>query len=246
MAGKTNRMNILSYLKGNRSRINQDLQDIRIRRLFSPAQLCLDKAFTPLVSRYLQGLCLDIGCGDQPYRALIESSGTQYESVDVERRSEDLTYMADIHNMDAIPGERFDCAICLEVLEHVSNPFIAVAQISRLLKTDGLLILSVPHLSRVHEAPHDYFRYTQYGIRSILESNGFEVLEMKPTGALFSFLGHQWSLAINSLFWSVPVIRWAVFGINVVVCVYPSYLIDRLLRKVDLFPLSHVCVARKM
>ncbi len=182
---------------------------MRIRRLFSPAQLCLDKVFTPLVSRYLQGLCLDI------------------------------------HNMDAIPSERFDCAICLEVLEHVSNPFIAVAQISRLLKTDGLLILSVPHLSRVHEAPHDYFRYTQYGIRSILESNGFEVLEMKPTGALFSFLGHQWSLAINSLFWSVPVIRWAVFGINVVVCVYPSYLIDRLLSKVDLFPLSHVCVARK-
>ncbi len=232
-------------IRKNRTRINRDLRNIKIRKYFSPALLCLDKNFVPLAGKYVEGTCLDIGCGDQPYRGLIESMGAKYESVDVEERTENVTYMSDIHDMSDVPQEAFDSAICLEVLEHVSNPFVAVGEIAKLLKPGGVLILSVPHLSRVHEAPHDYFRYTRYGIQSVLESNGFEILEMRPTGALFSFLGHQWSLAINSLFWSVPVIRWAVFGINVVVCVYPSYLIDRLLSKVDLFPLSHVCVARK-
>ena len=238
-------MNLLSYFKSNRARINHDLRNMRIRRLFSPALLCLDKAFVPLVSQYMRGACLDIGCGDQPYRNLIESQGIRYESVDIEARSEGVNYIADIHDMEIVPKERFDCAICLEVLEHVANPFVAVAEIAKVLRSDGILILSVPHLSRVHEAPHDYFRYTQYGIRSILESNGFDVVEIKPTGSLISFLGHQWASMTNSLFWSIPVVRWMVFVFNVLVCVYPCYLIDCLLRKVDLFPLSHVCVARK-
>ena len=238
-------MNLLSNFKRGRYRINRDLSDIRILRFFSPALLCHDRAFVPLAARYIDGECLDIGCGDQPYRSLIESLGAKYESVDIEARSEDVTYISDIHNMEVVPEEGFDCAICLEVLEHVSNPFIAVGEIAKVLRPGGTLILSVPHLSRIHEAPHDYFRYTRYGIQSILESNGFEVLEMKQTGMLFSFLGHQWAAMTNSLFWSIPVIRWVVFSINVLLCVYPCYLVDQLLRKIELFPLSHVCVARK-
>ncbi len=113
--------------------------------------------------------------------------------------------------MSDVPQEAFDSAICLEVLEHVSNPFVAVGEIAKLLKPGGVLILSVPHLSRVHEAPHDYFRYTRYGIQSVLESSGFEFLEMRPTSSLFSFLGHQWASASNSLFWSMSVLRWLVF-----------------------------------
>lgn len=236
---------MLVNFKENRARINRDLRDIKIRKYFSPALLCLDKIFVPLASKYLVGTCLDIGCGDQPYRGLIESLGAKYESVDVEERTENVTYMSDIHDMSDVPQEAFDSAICLEVLEHVSNPFVAVGEIAKLLKPGGVLILSVPHLSRVHEAPHDYFRYTRYGIQSVLESSGFEILEMRPTGSLFSFLGHQWASASNSLFWSIPVLRWLVFSINVLVCVYPCYLLDMLFRKNEIFPLSHVCVARK-
>lgn len=208
--------------------------------------MCLDRTFVPLAISHIDGTCLDIGCGDQPYRGLIESVGARYESVDIEARTENVTYISDIHDMGVVPRESFDCAICLEVLEHVSNPFVAVGEIEKVLRPGGKLILSVPHLSRLHEAPHDYFRYTRYGIHSILESNGFEVLEMKPTGALFSFLGHQWASATNSLFWSIPVIRWAVFSINTIVCVYPCYLLDRLFRRNELLPLLHVCVARKV
>jgi len=222
------------------------LRNIKIRKYFSPALLCLDKSFVPVAGKSGDGACLDIGCGDQPYRGLIESLGAKYESVDVEDRTENVNYMSDIHDMSDVPQEAFDSAICLEVLEHVSNPFVAVREIAKLLKPGGVLILSVPHLSRVHEAPHDYFRFTRFGIQSILESSGFDMLEMRPTGSLFSFLGHQWASASNSLFWSIPVLRWFVFSINVLVCVYPCYLLDKLFRKNEIFPLSHVCVARKM
>jgi len=238
-------VNLLTYFKRSRYKINRDLGDIRVRKFLSPGLLCLDRSFVPLAAQYVDGKCVDIGCGEQPYRSYIESLGAAYESVDVEARAEDVTYISDIHDMGRVPQERFDCAICLEVLEHVSNPFVAVGEIGKVLKPGGRLILSVPHLSRIHEAPHDYFRYTRYGIQSILESNGFEVLEMKQTGALFSFLGHQWASMTNSLFWPIPVFRWVVFSTNVLLCVYPCYLLDQLFRKIELFPLSHVCVARK-
>jgi len=86
-------LNVLVNFKENRARINRDLRDIKIRKYFSPALLCLDKIFVPLASKYLVGACLDIGCGDQPYRGLIESLGAKYESVDVEERTENVTYM---------------------------------------------------------------------------------------------------------------------------------------------------------
>ena len=48
------------------------------------------------------------------------------------------------------------------------------------------MILQVPWQWWVHEAPYDYYRYTPYGLKYILEKNGFEVIEIDSTGGFFS------------------------------------------------------------
>jgi SAM-dependent methyltransferase len=62
----------------------------------------------------------------------------------------------------------FDVIVLSEVLEHVHSPHLAIENIHRILKTDGRLILTVPFIFPIHERPHDYFRYTRYGLEFLL------------------------------------------------------------------------------
>ena len=62
----------------------------------------------------------------------------------------------------------FDVIVLSEVLEHVPAPHLAIENIHRILKIDGRLILTVPFIFPIHERPHDYFRYTRYGLEFLL------------------------------------------------------------------------------
>jgi SAM-dependent methyltransferase len=233
-----------NILKKNRMRLNQEL-GIQQRQYFSPALYGLNRAITPAINQYAKGKLLDIGCGDMPYKDLISQRVDQYEALDFKERAAGVNYIGSVEKMDMIQDGTYDSAVCFEVLEHVPNPFEGVKEINRILKKDGILILSVPHLSRLHEQPHDYFRYTSYGITSLMNSGNFNILELKTTGGFFSFLGHQTSTAVVGLFWGVPVLKWVLFFLNKWLCVFPCYFLDRLFFKNSLLPLGHVCVVRK-
>ena len=62
----------------------------------------------------------------------------------------------------------FDVIVLSEVLEHVHSPHLAIENIHRVLKNEGRLILTVPFIFPIHERPHDYFRYTRYGLEFLL------------------------------------------------------------------------------
>lgn len=233
-----------NILKKNRIRLNQEL-GIQQRQYFSPALYGLNCAITPAIKQYVKGKLLDVGCGDMPYKALISQRVDQYETLDVKECVAGVNYIGSVEKMDMIQDGTYDSAVCFEVLEHVPNPFEAVNEINRILKKDGILILSVPHLSRLHEQPHDYFRYTSDGIKSLMNSGNFNILELKTTGGFFSFLGHQTSTAVVGLFWGVPILKWVMFFLNKWLCVFPCYFLDRLFLKNSLLPLGHVCVVQK-
>jgi hypothetical protein len=62
---------------------------------------------------------------------------------------------------------------------------------SRVLKDDGLLILVAPFQFRLHEEPHDYFRYSPHGLRHLCNEAGLEVVEVQRQGSLWSVIGHK-------------------------------------------------------
>ena len=72
--------------------------------------------------------------------------------------------------------ETFDLVLMFEVLEHIPNPFLAISEIHRVLKPGGHLYLSTPFILGIHDAPHDYFRYTRFGLLKLTEC--FEKVEV--------------------------------------------------------------------
>jgi SAM-dependent methyltransferase len=75
----------------------------------------------------------------------------------------------------------FDSIVVNEVFEHVFNPTEFLHEINRVLKPDGKLLMTVPFCWDEHEQPHDYARYSSFGLRAIMETNGFTVVEQRKS-----------------------------------------------------------------
>ena len=76
-----------------------------------------------------------------------------------------------------IPDNSFDLIICTEVLEHVANPFAAVAEINRMLKPTGHAYITTPFNFRIHGPLPDNWRFTEHGLRQLF--SGMEVLSLE-------------------------------------------------------------------
>jgi SAM-dependent methyltransferase len=239
-------MSVQSWLRTNREKIEQDLARSSERWDFSPAFLAQYRVLLPLIERYVTGMTIDLGCGTMPFSDLLTSRATTYHTLDLRPRASEITYVGDIQNMPMIPDETYDCALSLEVLEHVQDPWRAAGEIYRILRPDGIVIVSVPHLSRLHEEPHDYFRFTSYGLRHLLETTGFEIVEIHRKGGLVSFLGHQVSTLVLSAVWPVMALRKPVWFLNRWLITRLCYRLDSLWDRSGVFALGYAAAARKV
>lgn len=75
----------------------------------------------------------------------------------------------------------FDSVVTNQVLEHVFNPDEFISEINRVLKINGKLLLTVPFIWDEHEQPYDFARYSSFGLKALLEKNGFEILELRKS-----------------------------------------------------------------
>ncbi len=132
----------------------------------------------------LSGRLLDVGCGSKPYRSLFEVEA--YIGLDVDSESSRRLAVADqLYDGHSFPFDDkiFDSVLCNQVLEHVFNPDQFLCEIARILKPGGKLLLTVPFVWDEHEQPHDYARYSSFGLRALLEKNGFRLIVHKKLGA---------------------------------------------------------------
>lgn len=149
--------------------------------IVNPFWLCrraLALALEALAPR-LTGIVLDFGAGSQPYRSLLKNC-TTYVSLEYDTPQNRERKVADIfYDGRTIPGENsiYDGILSNQTLEHVPNPDIIVAEWARILKDDGLLLITMPFMWPEHEMPYDFQRYSSGGLRFILEKNGFEIVE---------------------------------------------------------------------
>jgi SAM-dependent methyltransferase len=134
----------------------------------------------------------------------------------------------------------FSAALNIVTLEHVREPARVVAEIARVLGADGRLLLVAPHEWEEHQQPHDYFRYTRYGLRYLLEQAGFEDICVEPVGGFFRLLSRR---LLNALqFFPGPLALLATIVFAPPAMVLPLF--DGLDAKKN-FTLGFVCTARK-
>lgn len=143
---------------------------------------------------------LDAGAGDAPYRDYF--THTHYESADFcevdKPYYDDITYVCDLRT---VPVEdcRYDLILLTQVLEHCSEPKDVLHEMYRLLKPGATLWLSAPLFYEEHEIPFDFFRYTQFGFRYLLEQTGFTICKIDWLEGYYGTLAYQLELAARSL-----------------------------------------------
>lgn len=145
-------------------------------------------------SKQINGIVLDVGCGRKPYKKNFNVQS--YIGMDIlneghDHSNEDIDIYYDGINFP-FENSSFDAIISNQVLEHVFHPNIFLKEINRVLKPNGKLLLTVPFVWDEHEQPNDYARYSIYGLRFILEENGFKIIESKKStkniGVIFQLI----------------------------------------------------------
>lgn len=110
---------------------------------------------------------LNVGAGGSLARRVGELRGGRTWHVDLDpARRPDV--IADVCDLRCFETASFDAVFLLEVLEHVATPALAIAEIARVLTPGGTLVLSSPFAFEIHDAPHDYYRFTEHGLRHLL------------------------------------------------------------------------------
>lgn len=136
---------------------------------------------------------LDAGAGDCKYKALF--SGADYTATDFLQvdKPYDLAALDFVGNLQqlAIVTESYDVVICSQVIEHLREPEQALRELHRVLKPAGRLWLSTPLFFEEHETPHDYFRYTQFGLQHLLEKTGFQLERITWLEGYYGTIAYQ-------------------------------------------------------
>lgn len=185
---------------------------------------------------------LDAGAGEAGHARYFAHQ--RYVGVDMAVGDPTWNYrqLDTVGDLTALPFRSgcFDACINIVTLEHVREPARALHEIHRVLNAGGRLLLIVPHEWEVHQAPHDYFRYTRHGLAYLLEKAGFRDCSIRPVGGYFRLLSRR---LLNGLQF-FP----GLAGVVAALVVGPPALIlpalDFLDKRRD-FTLGYVCEARK-
>ena len=135
---------------------------------------------------------LDMGCGGQPFRKLLEQRGYQYSSADTQDPLGIVHHIAEI-DKDLPPAlledGPFDFILCTEVMEHVALWDKAFANFSLLLKPGGKILITCPHIYILHEQPYDFWRPTIHAIRFYGQRHGLIDHSIEQLGSAWEVLG---------------------------------------------------------
>ncbi len=170
-------------LRRGRLRASRDSAEVGIgSRLITDRIASLYDQHLPHCAR---GRLIDLGCGKVPlygaYRRLVDDV-TCVDWPQSVRTSAHLDLQADLSQPLPYADASFDTIILSDVLEHVPTPDALWFEMARLLAPGGQVLLNTPFLYGVHEAPHDYGRYTEYALRRFALQAGLEVRLLLPIG----------------------------------------------------------------
>lgn len=185
---------------------------------------------------------LDAGAGEAQYAPLF--AGHRYTAVDLGVGDADWSYSSldAVADLERLPfgNSTFDACVNIVTLEHVQQPQQVVSEMARVLRPGGRLLLVTPLEWEEHQQPHDYFRYTRYGLELLLTRAGLRVETLTPAGGFFRVLSRR--LLNAPQFFPGPV-AWGVLA----AVALPALAIGALdgLDRRRSFTLGHICIASK-
>jgi SAM-dependent methyltransferase len=199
-------------------------------------------------------IVLDIGCATKWPVKLLPSS-YYYIGIDFLNTAEKwYKTQPDVYG-DAqklpIASNSIDSVLLLDVLEHLQNPDQALNEIFRVLKTNGVLILQVPFLYPIHDAPCDYRRWSKFGLHEMASQHGFLIVKESFSGNLL-----ESAAIISNIAMAKTVLNWLSQKriASIFVLILPPYIIlNNLLNWVlsrispadDMMPSSYQMVWKK-
>ena len=194
----------VSVERGRTTLVRKRLNEIWESSWFFPEQLekRLIAASLQRARVYAVGDMLDVGCGHKPYAALFADRIRRHIGLDYPPTVDQhmtLGYReprVDIYGEGGslpIRSATMDTVLCTQVLEHSPRPAEMMSEMARVLKPGGHLILTAPQEWGLHQAPHDYFRFTRYGLKHLAESQGLRVEYIEARGGFWAMMGQRWS-----------------------------------------------------
>jgi len=142
--------------------------------------------------KHAKGRLLDLGCGNVPLFEAYRNHVTENACVDWSNtlhRNQFIDHECDLNKTLPFREGEFDTIILSDVLEHIAEPEHLWHEMGRVLKSNGKLILSTPFFYPLHEAPYDYYRYTEFALRRFAEVADFEIQILKTLGGIPEILG---------------------------------------------------------
>jgi len=173
---------------------------------------------------------LDVGCYDRWPERFIDPSasyvGVDYVSPEVPVYESSVDVFGDAHDLPFCERS-FDYVLLLDVFEHLPDAERALSEISRVLVDRGRLVLQVPFMYPIHDAPNDYRRYTEHGLEKLFCDKGFVVSKRFARGS-----NHETSVLLSNIAMSKGVVdlatRSILFALMTLILVYPLIVLNNL------------------
>ena len=146
---------------------------------------------------------IDLGSGPLTNFELLKEKntifidGAKYDGIDI---------VCNFSNQLPFKANSVDAILCSNVFEHLSEPQKTFDEISRVLKTDGSVLILVPFLIKIHQEPFDFYRYTKHALKHLAQNSGLETIEIKEVGGFTNILESIFQIAIRETNHSIK--RW--------------------------------------
>lgn len=143
----------------------------------------------------LKGQLIDIGAGNAPYKNIFLSCDkyitTNTKRHYIQEELMDVDDFTDIWIEDGssipVPDKSFDSAVCLQVMSVIRNPDAFFLELARILKKDGILLLTTDFLYPKW-SKEDVMRHTDTHLRMLADKHGFAVLTVESFGGFWTMI----------------------------------------------------------
>jgi SAM-dependent methyltransferase len=208
-------------------------------------------------THHFSGSILDVGCGEKPYRRLF-TDAAEYVGIDYKTYSHnnlargdkpDYFFTDDYKKTLSLPfrNSQFPHTVAFQVLEHHPEPEVMIREMLRVTQKHGYVLLSCPFIWGLHEIPADYFRYTEFSLRRMIQAHGGKVITITKQGGPGSTIA---MLLTDALIEKMQLNRLLyVLGL----CLYPliycisllTFLLDGVFQSERIF-LNYIILAKKL